>query len=390
MFTWSGLFLALGFLTIQKLVYAFPGLAIGTCWYVFTTSDQGDRRLRFAHVAYQLVGFCAPLVLTAIYLQLYGALTDFIHYNFCFYLGVRGFTPYKNLENLLYQNPLFGFFGSAGLLYTLPHLFRRSSPSLGSLITLATIALLVGLFLIPVPHFQYFVLFMPLGAIFAASFLVNSVTKLAEMRNCLTVWQWISVAAMSSIILLGGLISIAHGTRSYLPPLLVVGYWFGLYLVTMVFAFRRKPILSLVLFLVGMSLGSMKRLQSAITSPDPTPQIEEISYIIKNTDPTDTIMDGFQGSGLYRPHAYYYWFLPYNDRERLTAQEKEQLLHQLNGGSIAPKLILVDKNLSDISPAITEFFDKYYKPVGIGVIWKRTVAAGVDQTLSKFEPVTSK
>jgi len=31
MFAWSGLFLALGFLTIQKLVYAFPGLAVGTC-----------------------------------------------------------------------------------------------------------------------------------------------------------------------------------------------------------------------------------------------------------------------------------------------------------------------------------------------------------------------
>jgi uncharacterized membrane protein len=302
---------------------------------------------------------------------------------------VSGFTPYNNLQTLLYQNPLFCFFGSAGLLYTLPHLFRRSSPSLDSLITLATIALLVGLFLIPVPHFQYFVLFMPLVAIFAASFLVNSVTKLAKMRNCLTVWQWISVAALSSIVLLGGLISIAHGHRSHLPPFLVVGYWFGLCLATMVVAFGRKPILALVLFLVGMSVGSMKRLQSAITSPDPTLQLAEISYIIENTDPTDTIMDGFQGSGLYRPHAYYYWFLPYNDRERLTANEKEQLLHELHAGSIAPKLILVDKNLMDISPAITKFFDKHYEPVGTGVIWRRNALDSGNRNPSTFDPVTS-
>src|SRR5262249_19594924 len=64
LFAWSGLFLAMAYLTIQKVVYAFPGLAISMCWYIFSPLDHSTRRLRLIEVGYQSVAFCAPLLLT--------------------------------------------------------------------------------------------------------------------------------------------------------------------------------------------------------------------------------------------------------------------------------------------------------------------------------------
>jgi len=67
MFAWSGLFLALSFLSIQKVVYAFPGLAGGLCWYVLSPCDHKSRWCRLVHLGYQVVGFCIPLIFTVYY-----------------------------------------------------------------------------------------------------------------------------------------------------------------------------------------------------------------------------------------------------------------------------------------------------------------------------------
>ena len=266
MFAWSGLFLALGFLTIQKLVYAFPGLAVGTCWYVLSPSDHATRQCRLAHVAYQLVGFCVPMIFTAGYFYLHNGLTEFVRYNFLFYLGVAGFSPYGGLHQLLYQHPFLGFFGSAGLLCSLSFIFRRSSSQRGGfIIAPATLALIVGLFLIPFPHYQYYVLFLPLVAVFAATFLVESVAKLADLRDRLTVWQWTSIAALSSIAILAGLVLIGRGAGSHWPLFLIIGYWFGMLLGGMALIFMRAPAVALVFFLVAMIIGPLKRLQKHIS-----------------------------------------------------------------------------------------------------------------------------
>lgn len=391
MFAWSGLFLALGFLTIQKLVYAFPGLAVGTCLYVWGPSDRGARRLRLVKVAYQLVGFCTPLIVTATYFYLHEGLTDFIRYNFLFYLGVTGFSPYHNLHQLVYQHPFLGFFGSAGLLSALPFIFRPSSLPYGDFIIVpATVALIVGLFLIPVPHYQYYVLFLPLVAICAATFLVESVTKLADLRDRLMVWRWASIAALGSGAILTGVLLIGRGAGSHWPLFLIIGYWFVVLLGSMALIFMRARNVALVFFLVAMSVGPLMRLHNALGSADITPQIDEIRYIIENTTPTETIMDGYQGSGVYRPHAYFFWFLTYNDREGITEKDRQKLLEGLETGSIAPKLILFDKNLRGLSPAITEFFEHYYEPVGTGFIWRRKPLPRADGIIGDFRATSFK
>ena len=97
----------------------------------------------------------------------------------------------------------------------------------------------------------------------------------------------------------------------------------------MALIFRRTPAVALVVFLVAMIVGPLNRLQNTLASPGINPQIEEMRYIMKNTARTETIMDGYHGSGVYRPHAYFFWFLPYNDREGISEKEKQQLLEDL-------------------------------------------------------------
>jgi Dolichyl-phosphate-mannose-protein mannosyltransferase len=372
MFACSGLFLALGFLTIQKVVYAFPGLAVATCWYILSASDHGTRRRRLAHVACQFVGFCIPMVFTAGYFYLHSGLAEFIRFNFLFFLGAPGFWPSSTLHEVLYQHPFLGLFGSAGLLCSLPFIFRRSSlKSGGFVIAPAALALIVGLFLIPFPLYQYYILLFPLVAVFAATFLIDSIAKLGHLRERLTDWQWTSIAALISIAILTGLVLIGRGAESHWPLFLIIGYWLGALLSCMALLFRRAPGIALIFFLVAMIVGPMKRLQSTLTSPGANPQIAEMRYIIENTAPTETIMDGFRGSGVYRPHAYFFWFIPYGVRQRLTDRDKQLLLEDLYTGSISPKLILFDPNLRDFSPASTEFFEAHYEPVGTGMIWRR-------------------
>jgi len=43
----------------------------------------------------------------------------------------------------------------------------------------------------------------------------------------------------------------------------------------------------------------------------------------------------------------------------------------LVAGTVAPKLILFDEDLQNLSAETTQFFIEHYVPTGTGVIWKR-------------------
>src|SRR5262249_52397110 len=148
-----------------------------------------------------------------------------------------------------------------------------------------TLALIVGLFLIPVPHYQYYILFLPLIALFAATFLVGSVTKLADLRDRLTVSRWASIVALSSLAVLAGLILIARGAESHWPLFLIIGYWFVMLLGSMALIFMGARHVALGFFLIAVSVGPLMRLHNALSSPDITPQIAEIRYVMETTTP---------------------------------------------------------------------------------------------------------
>jgi hypothetical protein len=379
MFLSSGLFLAFSFLTMQKIVFAFPGLAIGTCFYILQASNHETRRFRLRCVAYQAVGFCIPLLLTAAYFYLHGGLDAFIRANFLNFLKVAGFSPVYKLHQMLYQHPFLGLFGVAGLVGAIRRSTTHPSDSRGEFILVpATLSLLIGLFVIPVPHYQYYIFFLPLLSLFAAAFLTDSVDQLALRRDQLTGVQWLRLAAGVAGVILAALAVLGIGVGSHRPIALILGYWTAVMLGFSALMVIRAQGAAVALFLLGLTVGPVLRLRSELATPDTTGYIPAMRYVIEHTLPTDTVMDGYQGSGVFRPHAYFYWFLPYNDRQRLTAQDKQRLLEALTAGTISPAVIMLDSHLRDVSPAVTAFFVSHYEPVGTGFIWRRKAGVPVN------------
>jgi hypothetical protein len=309
---------------------------------------------------------------TFLYFYLKHGLVQFFQFNFLFYLNVPRISPFGILHDVLYQHPLLAILGAAGSLVSLRSLFRKTLSLRGDFIILpSALSLIAGLFLIPTPQFQYYVFFLPLVAIFAAAFLLDSVAKLGKLRDQSTDGQWIVFAILCLTVILGIITRIAWGAGSQWPVYLVVGYWSAALFVSMAFVFLRMPAVALGLLFAAMSLAPLIRIHKSWASADATSQMEEIRYILENSAPTETVMDGYRGTGVFRPHAFFYWFLPLNERTGVSQKEKQQFLENLQNGTVAPRLILFDSNLRAFSPPVTEFFEKNYEPSGTGIVWKR-------------------
>jgi len=138
--------------------------------------------------------------------------------------------------------------------------------------------------------------------------------------------------------------------------------------------YARVPAFAVVFFMAVTSAAPSFRLLNSYNSPGNNPEFDEMRYILANTSPQDTVMDGYRGSGIFRPHAYFFWFMPFNDRARIPMDDRQRLLEDLHSGSIQPRVILFDINLRNLTPGVTEFFETHYEPAGEGVIWKRKTA----------------
>lgn len=61
------------------------------------------------------------------------------------------------------------------------------------------------------------------------------------------------------------------------------------------------------------------------------------------------MMDGFSGIGVFRPHAYFYWF---SDPEIVEMMTDEQILANFQTGKLAPRYIILDS-----------FLDRVFSPI---------------------------
>jgi hypothetical protein len=120
-----------------------------------------------------------------------------------------------------------------------------------------------------------------------------------------------------------------------------------------------------------MSVMPLTKIIREKNSSDFAAQLQEIAYIIEHADPTESVLDGFTGTGVFRPGAHFFGVLPSNVRQTLTKWEKERILDDLRSGIIVPKIVILDNDLKDLSPEITAFTRDQYYPVGIGNLWQR-------------------
>ena len=51
-------------------------------------------------------------------------------------------------------------------------------------------------------------------------------------------------------------------------------------------------------------------------------QRARLDYVLRTTGPDEPVFDGYSGFGVFRPHAYRYWFLHEEMQAMLTDEEK--------------------------------------------------------------------
>ena len=398
LFFGSGLLLGLALMATQKMLFAGPGLALVMAWYLFDRRARGTFGLRCRNALWQLGGLLVPVVLTLGYFALRGGLDEFVEYNLLLNMAWKHrFTPYIYILGLVLQNVAVVGFGLAGLGRACCGMFRTAALRRGDFVlAINTLALLAGLFIIPVPQRQYFLVFLPLLALFAATAIVGIVDFLEALRARGSTRRRLSLivdaAGMIGIITAVGLWW-AHVSVNLWVDLLaeVLVDLSGIMLAAFLccFGFRNH---ALVLLTLVLSLYPVSRLR-LIALPKNTAQLERIRYVLEHSAPQDTVMDGWEGVGVFRPHAWYYWMLHWEIRVMLDEPQKQQLLEDLHSGRIAPAMVNLDPSLEELSPEITEFFTRRYASVGIGYLRAprkaRHVTAPTTESPPPLAPVTS-
>ena len=97
-------------------------------------------------------------------------------------------------------------------------------------------------------------------------------------------------------------------------------------------------------------------------------QLSEIRYILQNTNSEDTIFDGWRGTGVFRNHAYYYYFLHPEIRKMLTRKElSEDVVEALRNKT--PKFVIYDYNIRALPVKVNNYLKDNYQPAGIGEIY---------------------
>ncbi len=135
---------------------------------------------------------------------------------------------------------------------------------------------------------------------------------------------------------------------------------------------RSATELALALVLCAFCIEPWRMARWSRCCRDNTRTVNRLRYMLENTAPTDSVMDGWSGLGVFRPHAYFYWFLHAEILAMLDDEQRAQLLNDLESGKVAPHWIIVDGYMTHLSPGITEFIVANYHRVIAGYpMWER-------------------
>jgi hypothetical protein len=100
-------------------------------------------------------------------------------------------------------------------------------------------------------------------------------------------------------------------------------------------------------------------LRESFTTPNDR-QLARLRYVFESTNPTDLVMDGWQGTGVFRPHAFHYFFVHEELLPMLPPERVQAFVAALTRGKIRPRLIALDKNLIGLGSGFVRFVEQNY------------------------------
>jgi uncharacterized membrane protein len=290
----------------QKMLFVLPGLCGGLALWALFGGDrrQGPRRrtARVLAVVAFGVALAIPGVLTWALFAARGAGAAFITNNFLLNARWRPMATHQGWKFLLSSGPALALalVGAAAALWRRDRSQPRDEVGLVLLGTVAS--LFAGVLIMPVAQRQYYLMPLPIVCLFAA-------------RGLLVLLGWVRERARQKMAAVGLAIGLA-----ILPLLALRG------------VFRDSN----------------------------DAQRARLGEVYQRTAPTDLVMDGWEGTGVFRPHAFYYFFLHEEAVAMLPPRELAAYLDQLESGAIRPRLIAMDKNLVSLGPRFVAFVRRHY------------------------------
>ncbi len=298
----GGLCLGAAILCTQKMLFALPGLLAGLgIWALFAGTKLGLGSRILAAMAF-LLGLCVPTTLTWAAFALHHGGGEFIANNFLLNSKWKHVSHEQILRFLETSWPVLVLF-LLGASVSLHRFFRSEQRPYGGFLLLCTLlGLIAGILVVPGAHRQYYLMPLPIVCLFAAKGLFFLVERARERAR-----GWLLIVATI--------------------PLAVL------------------PVL---------------HLRDSFTSRNDA-QLARLRYVFESTKPTDVVMDGIEGSGVFRPHALYHFFLHAEILDMLSREQVDAYVDALESGKIRPRLIALDENLIALGTRFLRFVKRNYE-----------------------------
>lgn len=361
-FALAGVLFGCAIMITQKMLMALPGLALALGWYVLDNRIEGEGKGKLSLAALFWTSSLIPLLLVLVYFQAHHAVGDFFHNNFVLNSDWRmRFSPGLTFNRLLRQNLITTILGIAGFLTSLAAVMRRGAVKRGDFFLVFPLAsFFAGAFIIPVPQREYFMEFLPLGALFAAYALTDFIRafsrfgpiKSAAMKEALFRFRILILSAAICLLLVGrNNLRLVDKNGLQLTVVLILA-------TAVLSAFFQSRWLKILAF-AGLSIYGLRQ---SVKYWEWTNHetLNNLRYVYQRVGPTETLMDGWSGVGVFRPNAWYYYFLHTEIVYMLDRPQIQQLVAGFKAGTIAPKIIFLDEFIRAISPQLTDYLKQNY------------------------------
>ena len=307
----------------EKAIFGVLGATGALFWMAFDrrfSATAGPREaLSF------LIGCALPGAVTMLVLAAHGALGAFVENAVLMNLAWKfRFSPWIYGSQILRESPLQVALGAAGFALALWGLRGGDGIERGALIPLAaTGATMLGVFLVPVPYLQFFLLLLPLGCTYAAGLL----------------GRWIDAPT-------------AGGAARTWPRR----------------GWQRSVGLSL-LVTAAIALPTLEMVRESQREGNRR-LLRVIQYVLDHTEPDEPVLTSWRGSAPFRPHAFRYFFLHEEiqlmlGREKLSADLLELLRNE------KPRLLEFDDAFRLLDRELIRYVVEHYEPTGMGVVLER-------------------
>jgi hypothetical protein len=356
----AGLCLGAALATSVKLLVTGPGLCLGLLAGFAWLRRREDWRPVAIGVGNLLVAAAVPLGLLAVWFAAHGALGLAWQYNFARNLGwVFHSPPWEYLGWVVIRNVAFFGLAVAALLGCR----RQGLTPLDRSLWWWTVGTMAGVFLMPVVQRQEFLLFLPLLALFAADAMVTIVRSLDRLSGWGRQAAWLGPLVALIVMLVWDANPFRYVAGLPDSGAYVLGgrvwQWLTLALLCGVLLVRRRSVTA------GLAVIACAAVPVAWAGSlgDAAGQLGTVARVMTVSSPTDKVLDGWSGLGVFRPHAQYYFFLHPEIRALLTEDAKARMVADLDRGALAPAVALFDYDLMQVSPQITPVLHRWYRPV---------------------------